>query len=340
MIKIFVDPISHPWYSSFYIKGLYDIFGKSNVKFDNFYFSSLPRVYLPCFNFVVVDGSSLRKFSIDFNDPRLIQEDFYRWSDVYGKINLYEKLTTKEEYPKVVSMAPGFGISLWNIIETGYYALSNSYKVPPFGRRIKDFIRYYGREYSRVSYDEYVPNGEVDENYVFSLNTIWEQKTDCPHDDLVTKRRSIFIKTIKSMPDIEFEGGLVPMNKRYHSNIDKFKDSLYLGGRISAKSWINKTKKSLLVFNTPSGYECHGWKLAEYLALGKAIISTSISNELPSPLIHGQNIHFVDGSEESIREAIDLIVSNREYRKKLEKGAYAYWETYGTPIKSLNLLGL
>ena len=94
-------------------------------------------------------------------------------------------------------------------------------------------------------------------------------------------------------------------------------------------------------FNTPAFWDCHGWKLGEYLALGKAIISTPLSNDLPAPLIHGQHIHIIpDSSKESIREAVVLLINNPDYRENLEKNALNYWNEFGNPEKSLNLLGL
>lgn len=106
------------------------------------------------------------------------------------------------------------------------------------------------------------------------------------------------------------------------------------------KAWMEKTKQSILVFNTPAFWNCHGWKLGEYLALGKAIISVPLFNDMPAPLIHGENIHFVENDENKIKEAIELIINNNEYRLKLEKGALAYWEKYGNIIQSLKLLNL
>ena len=62
--------------------------------------------------------------------------------------------------------------------------------------------------------------------------------------------------------------------------------------------------------------------------------------DLPYPLEHGVNIHFVENSEESMREAIEYILSHPEYRHKLEQGAKEYWNKYGTPEASLKLLGI
>ena len=103
---------------------------------------------------------------------------------------------------------------------------------------------------------------------------------------------------------------------------------------------MEKTKRSVLVFNTPAFWDCHGWKLGEYLAMGKCIVSTELSNDLPFPLEHGKNIHFVENDKDEIKEAIKYIIRHPDYRIKLENGARLYWEQYGTPEASLKLLGL
>ncbi len=104
--------------------------------------------------------------------------------------------------------------------------------------------------------------------------------------------------------------------------------------------WLENTRKSILVFNTPAFWDCHGWKLGEYLAMGKCIVSTALSNDLPAPLIHGKHIHLVDNTEGSMREAVAYIIKHPEYRKQLEQNVRAYWEQYGSPAASLRLLGI
>jgi len=69
--------------------------------------------------------------------------------------------------------------------------------------------------------------------------------------------------------------------------------------RLSYRRWLQLTRSSA-VLNTPGVHGCLGWKLCEYLALGKAIISTTIQRQLPADLEHGTHIHVVDGSEDSI----------------------------------------
>ena len=89
-----------------------------------------------------------------------------------------------------------------------------------------------------------------------------------------------FLKACKKA-DLEIEGGLFYVKSNsvlkempdYPKYKEEYKDFIY-ENRLSMDEYIKKTKESVLVFNTPSVCECHGWKLAEYLCMGKAIIST------------------------------------------------------------------
>ena len=174
------------------------------------------------------------------------------------------------------------------------------------------------------------------DHYIFFCSTLWYNDEWNQNDNKVNARRASFIRACKSTEGIEFEGGFVAQEGR--SSVDLFKDCL------SEKSypyseWLKKTKRLALVFNTPAFWDCHGWKLGEYLALGKAIISSPLSNYRPAPLEHGKNIHFVeDCSMESISEAIRFILDHKDYRIHLEQGAKLYWEQYGTPLESLKLI--
>ena len=83
---------------------------------------------------------------------------------------------------------------------------------------------------------------------------------------------------------------------------------------------------------------CLGWKLGEYLALGKAIISTPIQRQLPADLEHGTHIHVVDGSEDSIRDAIQRITCDGAYRLRLEVNSRAYFDRYVNPQSAIERL--
>ena len=106
------------------------------------------------------------------------------------------------------------------------------------------------------------------------------------------------------------------------------------------RGYLKKTKASTFVFNTPAYWDCHGWKLGEYMALGKAILSTPLSNDLPAPLVHGTHLHITGESQEEMAEAIHYLLTHSDYRNRLEDNIHAYWLQYGTPEASFRLLGL
>ena len=77
------------------------------------------------------------------------------------------------------------------------------------------------------------------------------------------------------------------------------------------------------------------------MALGKAMISTPLNNDLPAPLKHGEHYHLVDNTyEESIREAVVYLLNHPDYCTKLGNNLHQYWNNYGSPEATLNLLGI
>ncbi len=339
MIKALVNPLNHIAYSSFYIYALEKVLGKDNVRFSGRPFRSLTTGAQRSNGllFVLQNGETEKKYFIFSGDTWKIDEEIYQWCDVYASVNANFKKTPGRE--KLVSLAPSFGICCWNKTELFLKACANGirYLYSCNGKKLKTFLGNYKRLLNRPSYDEmtYKP-GEDD--YIFFCSTLWYNDEWNQNDSKVNARRANFIRACKSIDGIVFDGGFVAQEGR--SSVDLFRDCL------SEKSypyveWRQKTNRSALVFNTPAFWDCHGWKLGEYLALGKAIISSPLSNDLPAPLEHGKNIHFVeDCSEESLSEAIRYILSHPDYRKQLERGARAYWEEYGAPQKCLEIMGL
>ena len=138
--------------------------------------------------------------------------------------------------------------------------------------------------------------------------------------------------TCMSLTGITFEGGFIPSQL----GNENFKH-LHLNETLTQSEYINKLQRSIFAFNTPAVWNCHGWKLGEFLCMGKAIISTPLSNDLPAPLIHGESIHIVNNQQDLI-DAIQLLNENDSYRMKLEKNAREYYDKYVSPEASIRLL--
>ena len=338
MTKALVNPLNHIAYSSFYIYALGKVLGKDNVRFSRLPFRDLTIGAQKASGllFVLQDGETVKKFFIYGGDTWIIDEEIYQWCDVYASVNANFGNTPGRE--KLISLAPSFGIRCWDKGELIFKAFANAiqYLLSCHDNKLKTFVGNYKRLLNRPTYEEMIYESGQD-HYIFFCCTLWYNDEWNQNDSKVNARRASFIRACKTIEDIEFEGGFVAQEGR--SSIDLFKDCL--AERCYPYSeWLQKTKRSALVFNTPAFWECHGWKLGEYLALGKAIISTPLSNNLPAPLTHGVNIHFVNGDLKSVKEAISYIIEHPDYKKRLEQGARAYWESYGAPEKSLELIGI
>jgi glycosyltransferase involved in cell wall biosynthesis len=325
-MKIQIDYNCNILYSSPYIEYLRKNY---RVTFSKHPFDSIcPKDHLLLFT--VKDKDSTYNLAIDFSDSPPINENAYSWCHLYGKIN-YNILKSKyTDTGKLVKIAPSFGVKLWGKYKSALHIGINYLRFRP-GEGIKPLLANYITQKNRLPLASYNP-GLSDRRYIFFLSTLWNSENHCWEETEANHFRANFIKACNKIGDIEFEGGFAPnSNAGIYSN-------LMAKRRISIVDYIDKISRSSCVFNTPAVFGCHGWKLGEYLAMGKAIISTPIINDLPVPLEHGINIHIVSGEEEEIKDAIGKICSDDLYRNKLESGAYQYWLNYGHPMNAIRAL--
>lgn len=338
-IKIIIDPVDDILYTSFYVYGLENLFGKGKVFYSSDLFTGLSweSRHSHSMRFVVDSGNSQKKYVVYCGDSNRINEELYDWCDVYGSVNANFAKTSERYHQKLVSLCPSFGVRCWNAPQTWFHAIIDW---PGSKSTVRKFLGKHKRLLQRPKYEDYLvnkPQNDDNQNKVFFMSTLWYNDEWNRNDEGVNRRRADFIRACKELEDLNFEGGLVSQGKD-RSSEDLFADCLCKG--VPMLEWMEKTKQSALVFNTPAFWDCHGWKLGEYLAMGKCIVSTKLSNDLPAPLEHGKHVHFVENSRESMREAVSYIMNHPEYRIKLENGARSYWHNYGTPIASLKLLGI
>lgn len=355
-MRVVIDTRSSGAYSSYYIKAIQCVFGRSNVLYRHKPFISLSDIGSDM-RFVIESGGEKRtKVFLHLSDSYKLSDADYEWCDIYGCVNANYSHYPQSRYPKLISLVPSFGVrvegSAINVFYQSFVRLCpiwhevimrkewNKYAQKEECNPFQNIKHYFTRNYrawkNRLPIEAYQNSIPSEDNYIFFLSTLWQSDEWNKNDEGVNLRRARFIRACKSIENQQFEGGLLGDDS---SSNDLFADVLTMK-RIPFTEWIEKTKRSALVFNTPAFWNCHGWKLGEYLALGKCIISTKLSNDLPYPLAHGVNIHFVEETEEAMREAIEYILSHPEYRHKLEHGAREYWEKYGSPEASLRLLGI
>lgn len=337
-MEIIIDPRLKYNYASWYLLGLERLFGHDAISYDIAPFKNIAYRSMADYNsgfaFIVRDVRYEKRIFIDTEDVAKIFEDRYEWSDVYGMVNPTKKQI--EEYNKLMAMGPEYGVTLYNVFKTITHCMGNYYKGKKY---TKIPLTVYLRDYlytniRRRTLRDYEKEESIRPMYIFHASTLWYNQFAATDTNMY---RGEFLKACKKA-GLEIEGGLFYVHGEsvlkempdYPKYKEIYKDFIY-DKRLSMDDYIQKTKQSVCVFNTPSVCECHGWKLAEYLCMGKAIISTPLTREMPGEgLIHGENVHFVN-SPEDIYEAVVKINSDEAYRQKLENGARAYYEKWLAP---------
>jgi glycosyltransferase involved in cell wall biosynthesis len=167
----------------------------------------------------------------------------------------------------------------------------------------------------RTTIDAYVP-GPSRSDYVFFTAWPWAKHAE------VNPPRARFIDVCRRAPELTFEGGFAPRRRRDVPDVLAYSAPR----RYPIREYIEKLSRSAVAFNNPAVHGCLGWKLGEYLALGKAIITLPLERPLPAPLEHGVHIHVIDGSEASIDAALDRLRRDDVYRRTLERNARQWYE--------------
>jgi hypothetical protein len=340
MSTVIINPGFDAFYYSYYLHAIREAFGLSSIRFSS---KPFPRLRSDCLSFIVraPDGRERRVVVDAYDGGRITNEPGLAWCDVYGKVNLTKSLVAPDLVGRCVAIGPSCGIRLWSVLRSWVEALRHyrtsvdyTWKNESINSTREHFSNYRSQYRHSLPLSTYVP-GLVRDDYVFFLATLWadEQAPDA------NENRAAFIASCRAVPSLTLEGGLVAGSATSASDERRFHPYL-TGTRVPLRTWVEKTAASTVVFNTPAVFGCHGWKLFQYLALGKAIISTPLVRELPAPLVHERDVHFVDGSQESIVRAVQLIARDTAYRKRLEHHARQYFLDVLSPARVLaRLLG-
>jgi hypothetical protein len=334
MSTVVVNPNFDAYYNAFYIRGIVDAFGETNVRFSARPFPAMPS---ECLAFIAKDQVETRVVIDPCDGAGIVSRVGLEWCDVYGKVNLAPSVIPKQDLRKCVAIGPSFGVQLWRGLNSWRVALQNyrlsvDYRTscPGSNSSFQHFANYRRQSIYRTPLDAFTPASSKDD-YIFFLSSVWKDNEAPETND----NRALFIEGCTSFANLTFEGGFVVGEANEQQ---RFNNRAISSHRIDFQEYLAKTKSSAVVFNTPAVWCCHGWKLGEFLALGKAIISTPLTRDLPSPLIHGQHIHYVEPTLSCIQAAIDRITGDRDYRKRLEENSRGYYSTFLQPNRVIDRL--
>lgn len=313
--KIYIYALCNLYYDSFYIKGIEEVFSSYKFNTDKF-----PKFKQGTFAVLIEKNNLEIKIIIDSRDTNEYDEEELNWCDVYGKVN-YNILNIPEKFKfKILPIGPSFGLKIWNFPITIVKSFNNYFKFKEHIVNKREFFANYWRQYNRLPLESYEQRKSTVSNYVFFTGSIWKKEL------LTNNARAAFIDACKNNVDIVFEGGFAPRKDGENLEFNNFVTKK----RYPLKYYLDKSKLSTMVFNTPAVLNCHGWKLAEFLALGKAIITTSHYNELPAPIKNNIHALYVDSNTE-IKDKINLILADEKLKTSLEKNSKKYFEDYLHP---------
>jgi hypothetical protein len=319
--KIYIYGLCNVFYDGFYIQGIKEIY--QDFEFN---ISKFPKFNQGTFAFIIENDNYSKKIIIDSKDSNQINNIELEWCDVYGKVNYNLNNLPAENSKKIVAIGPSFGIKIWDLFKTFNYLILNFIRFKKSISNKREFVANYWRQYKRLKLEKY-DFVQSSTNDVFFINSIWKQENE------TNRNRALFIESCKSNSDIIFEGGFAA-----RSNGDNLGfDDLVYSKKIPLKTYIKKIQNSAFVFSTPAVLSCHGWKLAEFLALGKAIITTPHYNILPKDLLNDVEVIYVNDSDD-IKNAIEKITKNFDFKRRLELASKNYFDKYLAPKKVITRL--
>lgn len=331
--SIVVDPRFKVNYAAYYLYGI-----KSLLKSPSISFRCIESLEIETdkdtrvgFAMEITTTKAVKHIYIDYGDWNEIEEKYYIWADVYAKINVRPEDASRE---KLVVIGPSFGIRLWNPIKCMLVGIKNYRRInrtcgTGFKRDFKHYIVDYGFMFlRRRPYKRYYRFSEEEEpGYLFSFSTLWYGKF--AHESINKLRGEFMREGIRLMP--HFEGGFFYNNKvgvvkefpKYVEYLQDYSDLISMK-RISKWQYDKRNRKSWFVFNTPSVGGCHGWKLAEFLCEGKAIISSHLLNLMPGDFNSG--MHYIEANTpDEMANAIVQLRDNKHLVQSLKKNAFQYF---------------
>lgn len=320
MMTLRIDPACDALYAHYYVTGANMLACKPRVIFDPGPFGIFKHTkdYVPLV--VETTHNGMRKVVIDFGDTPTFRKEVYEWADVYAKVNLTAQ--NFENYAKMLPIGPAsLGVRIFPKWAMPWLAIKHYLRARTRIPLASEFLASYRANLRRLTYEGYRLPLPSSSDYVHFVSTLWK------NDQVANQFRVNFMNAVRNVPGIRFEGGFVPRADGQTLGYDPYIGSAFE----SLETYREKIGRSFVVFNTPAVKQCHGWKLPEYMAWGKAIISTPPARMFPEPLVDGEHWLLTDGSVGDIESKIRMLQADPALHARLQKNARAYFDKYLRP---------
>ena len=190
-----------------------------------------------------------------------------------------------------------------------------------------------GRHPQDVGNFEDLPNFDAEPNVIF-MAKIWnpdkiENKTKREETEQINLERARCIALLRKEFGAKFFGGLVvdDYSQKY------FKEFLLPSESISSqKNYLEVLKKYPISVTTKGLCNSNGWKLAEYIALSKAIVSEKLYYQPSGDFAENRNYLRFDTPDECVEKVVKLF-EDKSLRDELMQNNFDYYQNFLRPDK-------
>jgi hypothetical protein len=283
---------------------------------------------------VVIDGKI--RVCYDLHDWNWIDEEILRESDFYFKRSYDEKFISQlKEKDKVFPLGLNYQVSnsekdAFRLQRTALYGGKEKIKNVLKGLRIDKFLG--DREESeQLKNLESYPDFKQEPKVLFMARAwdpnVIEAKKQREIVEAINETRAECVKVLRKEFGKRFFGGLA------HDDYSEkhFKDALLPDGNLSNKRKYLEILKNFPVCVATTGLNNSiGWKLGEYVALSKAIISEPLHFEVPGAFIKEKNYLEFTAPEELVKSATRLF-EDKDLRFAIMTNNYRYYQGFVKP---------
>ena len=254
---------------------------------------------------------------IDANDRGSVPPEILSAADMVFKVNVsgeFLRSLPAESAGKIAVIGPSFGIrSLYplDMLKVFLHSLGIA------EMRHHDLREYTANLYRQLRHRLPLSSYEKrdqENGPLFFAGTYWKKEPEA------NRMRAEIIRTCRRASGSGFDGGFAP-----RPEAEREYPGLVTDVRYPLRLYLEKVRRSPVVFSTPGVLGCIGWKLPEFLAMGKAVVSFPINNIMEPPLSHGTHVHFVRKDCSDLEEAIMKIQGDADYRLSLKKSGHHYY---------------
>ena len=200
----------------------------------------------------------------------------------------------------------------------------------------KYLFRYIYRQYSKMGTFKNKNDGSIiqlrkkvpEHNYIF-FQVEYHNYSNHSESIMLNDYRSEVIRTLKKEFGNNFIGGIWSkgnLDKTYYDCQSEYLDKT---------TYFSLINNATIVISTNGFGDSIPWKLAEYLKLGKCIVSQKLKHKLPHPLVddlHFKTFHDIDQCIEICRN----LLNNSNKTRELGDNARVYYDKYIDPKIVIN----